>query len=294
MRWVLICGAAAFCVACGTGAPVDLLKSSAGTSAGQGTTTGTGSGSTSGGITGSSTAGSSSGSTSSATGGSTGGVGTTGAPPARCASNYFACPAGTAKAGQYLPGAAPADCGGSPGQTLPNALLMGGAVLNFSTTEVADSTDPATWAPSMSMLDLYCSGFRYVWIDVSTGWCSRSKQQAQAIVGWTGQGYSSDSLVQKWLNAGGLVLSVLEEGKTNLMLATTDDLSYWIGYYRVPYPMSIDTTQNLDGLFSVAAWPTNVIVDLSNMQVVKVLVDYDQANLQAYCDVLGITGPCSP
>jgi hypothetical protein len=181
---------------------------------------------------------------------------------------------------------APADCGASPNQYLPDVELVGGGILNFSTTETLDDVS-AFNGNSVYMHDLFCSGFRYVFIDVSARWCSHCKQEAADIPGWTGSAYRADSLYQTWLNAGGTVLSVLVEG-IDSNSATQSDLTYWIDHYHTPYPMSLDTYQTMAAFIGLAGWPENLIVDLSDMKVLTTVGGDVPTFYQTYCTVLGV------
>jgi hypothetical protein len=278
MRGALVCIVGTFCAACGAELAGGLSTTS-GTTAGQATTTGTG-GTTGGGT--------STGSSST----STGGGGTIGTAPVPCPSNQFVCPSGTAKAGQFYPGALLPDCGTVVGDTLPNLELQGGAILNFSKTEVTDDTRGG-WSSSASMLDLYCSGFRFVFIDISTIWCAKSADQASFIVGGTIGRTTPNDMYQKWLNAGGIVFSAIEQGATNGP-ASRSDLMTWIARLGVSFPIAIDSNEAMDTLVGVTGWPTNLIVDLNSMRVVWSGTGFYLAYYQTYCDILGITGPCVP
>jgi hypothetical protein len=192
-------------------------------------------------------------------------------------------------AGAVYPGAAPADCGASPGQTFPDVELSGGGILNFATTETKDDVG-AFSTNSISMHDLFCSGFKYVFIDVSARWCPHCKTEAQEIPGWTGSAYKTNSLYQTWLNAGGTVFSVLVQSNDSTS-ATESDLTYWINFYNTPYPMSLDTYQTMASFIGLAGWPENMIVDLSNMQVKVTVGGDDPTFYQTYCTILNTTCP---
>jgi hypothetical protein len=190
-------------------------------------------------------------------------------------------------AGAVYPGAAASNCGASPGQIFPDVELVGGGIMNFSTTETMDDTS-AFNGNSVFMHDLFCSGFKYVFIDVSARWCIHCKDEAAQIPGWANNAYKSDSLYQTWLNAGGTVFSVLVQSNDSSS-ATQADLTYWVDYYHTPYPMSLDTYQTMVGFIGVAGWPENMIVDLSDMSV-KVTVGGNVPTFyQTYCNILGIT-----
>jgi hypothetical protein len=220
---------------------------------------------------------------------STGGTTGTVYPPP-CPSNGFVCPSGSVKAGQVYPATSPANCGTSPGQTFPDLELMGGGVLNFNTTETMDQLPVSP--NSIHIHDLFCSGFDFVFIDVSTVWCPHCNDEANQLPGRAGSGYSSNSLVQTWLNAKGLVFSVLVQGNTSAS-ATTADLTTWINQYKVPYSMSLDQNQDLAAGLSLAGWPENIIVDLRDMHVVTTVPGADNHFYTTYCRILNIAN-CPP
>ncbi len=253
-------------------------QTSATTTSGGATTGGTGASATTSGGSQGTTGASSAGST------TTGGIVYTG----ECASNMYVCPQGSAKAGQYYPGASPANCGSSPGQTFANITLQGGGILNLSTSETEDSASNFSSTP-ISMLDLYCSGFNYVFVDVSAVWCPHCQTEASQIPGWTGSAYSSASLYQTWMNAGGTVLSLLVQSNNPADPATPTDLTTWVSTYHTPYPMSLDTGSDMPNYTGLTGWPENLILNLSNMQVVDA-VSGDQPDFyQEYCGILHIT-----
>jgi hypothetical protein len=197
-----------------------------------------------------------------------------------CASNVYQCPLGSPNAGKFYPGADPSTCGSNPGQTLSdlNLTLEGGGVMNFATTSTADSMNNFSSAP-VHMHDLFCSGFKYAFIDVSAVWCPHCQDEAAQIPGL---------YYQSWLDAKGLVFSILVQSNTSAS-ATRNDLANWIGTYNTPYPIVLDTAQASVTYFGLTGWPDNTIVDLSNMQVLYTGGGADPQYYQTYCTVLGIT-----
>jgi hypothetical protein len=210
-------------------------------------------------------------------------------PPANfmgpCASNSYQCPLGTKNAGAWYPGADPANCGSQPGQTLSDSMLVmnGGGVLNFSTTQTVDNMNDFRSGP-VYLHDLFCSGFKYGFIDISAVWCPHCQDEATQI---------PESYYGLWLAAGGTVFSVLVQDVTGMAAATKSDLSNWITTYNTPYPICLDTSQSSPGYFGLTGWPDNTIVDLSNMQVLYTGGGADPNYYQTYCYVLGVTN-CPP
>ena len=186
-------------------------------------------------------------------------------------------------AGAVYPGAFASDCGASPGQTFPDVELAGGGILNFATTQTKDDMNNFT-SGTVHMHDLFCSGFHYVFVDVSAVWCVHCNDEAAQIPNTS---YHPGSLYQSWISAGGTVFSVLVQG-TGSASANQTDLGNWINMYSTPYPMALDTYQEMVQFIGLAGWPENMIVDLTNMQV-KVTVGGDDPNFyQTYCTILGI------
>jgi hypothetical protein len=203
-----------------------------------------------------------------------------------CASNAYQCPLGTKMAGSWYPGADPANCGSAVGQTLSDSLLVmnGGGVLNFSTTQTTDNMNDFSSAP-VHLHDLFCSGFKYAFIDISAVWCPHCQDEATQIPA---------SYYQLWLNAGGTVFSVLVQDATGAAAATKSDLSNWISTYNTPYPICLDSEQSSPTYFGLTGWPDNTIVDLSKMQVLYTGGGADPNYYQTYCTVLGVTNCPAP
>jgi hypothetical protein len=202
-----------------------------------------------------------------------------------CASNAYQCPLGSPLAGQFYPGADPSNCGSNPGQTLSdlNLTLNGGGVMNFATTQTTDSMNNFISAP-VYLHDLFCSGFKYAFIDVSAVWCPHCQDEATQI---------PSLYYQSWLNAKGLVFSILVQGQTSAS-ATKDDLTGWINTFNIPYPIALDVDQASPAYFGLTGWPDNTIVDLSNMQVLYTGGGADPSYYATYCTVLGITNCPAP
>lgn len=176
----------------------------------------------------------------------------------------------------------PETWGVSVGQVFPEETLAGGAVPNFSTTAVADSTNQATWAPSFSFQELHaaaCQGFRYAFIDISAVWCPHCNDEAGTL---------PKNYVPGWLAKGGVVFSILvQNGNQSAQTAATPaDLENWLTMYGINYPMSLDTQQNMVSATSLNAWPANLIIRLKDMVVIDSVFGATDAFYQEFSNVL--------
>jgi hypothetical protein len=209
------------------------------------------------------------------TGGTTGGTATTDAGDGTnsCTPATFTC-AGTG--GLLYPGC---PYGTSRGGVFPD-FDLGGGYWNPSTTPVNDLTLPIPGGqslPDLSMAfhQLYCSGFKYAFIDISAVWCPHCNDEAAAFPGWnaTTKTYEWNAATQtgwavKWLPLGGVIFSLLEQGENPANAATPADLTTWVNKYNINYPMAIDPQENVVVGVGLEAWPANIIIDLSTMKVV--------------------------
>ncbi len=170
-----------------------------------------------------------------------------------------------------MPGRSMASESVTPSHTSPSS---GGALANFATTVALDcapndrcTTTSANFVPSFTFQDLYFQGkapptgnsFRYAFIDISGAWCPHCQQEATDLP----SGY-----VKQWLAEGGVVFSILVQDASNSAPATTGTLFSWVRQYQTNYPISIDLEENMAYDTGIKAWPGNVIVRLSDMQVI--------------------------
>ena len=162
---------------------------------------------------------------------------------------------------------------------MPDDLnLQGGGVLNFATTSTPDNINNFSTAPTY-LHDLFCSGFNYALIDISSVWCGSCQDEAAHL----------PSLYQSWLNAGGIVFSILVQSDNPAVVASEQDLATWISTYSTPYPMVLDGTQDSVRYFTGSGYPFNLIIDLSSMKVLYPGQGNDPVYFQTFCEVLGVT-----
>jgi hypothetical protein len=205
-----------------------------------------------------STGGSSGGSSSSSSGGSSGIANSCTPATFACAGAqglYPGCPYGTSRGGVFP------DFG------------LGEGYWNPATTPTNDLN--LTADQTMAFHQLYCSGFKYAFIDISAVWCPHCNDEAAAFPGWnaTSKTYEWNPATQtgwavKWLPLGGIIFSLLEQGENPANPATPADLTAWVQKYNINYPMAIDPQENVVTGVGLQGWPANIILDLSNMKVV--------------------------
>jgi hypothetical protein len=188
--------------------------------------------------------------------------------------------AGPADAGCVYP---TGDAGFEIGQVIPD-LPLGVGFINFDAGLDAREGDAGLGSAADVLLGLHCSGERYVMIDLSTVWCPLSAHLASML----------PAHVPGWLDAGGLVMTVLEQGPGESIdggwwgypAATAGDLFTWAAMHGTNYSLVNDPTQGLGHAADIPAWPSLIIVQLSTMQVVDAVYGADDAFLQEYTDVL--------
>ncbi len=101
--------------------------------------------------------------------------------------------------------------GTSRGGVFPD-FILGGGYWNPATTPTNDATLPIAAGqtlpdPTMAFHQLYCSGFKYAFIDISAVWCIHCNEEAQSLPGWNAQtkSYEWNAATQtgwavKWLD----------------------------------------------------------------------------------------------
>ncbi len=197
------------------------------------------------------------------------------------------------------------------GNTFPNVALNGGALLNLSPTAVLDctpkdacTTSSPNFTSTFTYQDLYFAGkpagqvntdvdgqnitgqgFRYAFIDISGAWCIHCQQEAKDLPGTiaiNGAGYVAD-----WLKEGGIVFSILVQQAEGAGPASQATLFSWVKQYQTNYSISIDTQENMLSTGDIKAWPGNVIVRLSDMQVIESVLGAGDSFYQDFSKHLG-------
>jgi hypothetical protein len=175
------------------------------------------------------------------------------------------------------------DAGFGLGQVIPD-LPLGIGFVNFDAGSDAREGDAGLVSAADLLLQLHCSGKRYVLIDLSTVWCPLSGSLASQL----------PAHVPGWLDAGGLVMTALEQGSQpspdgDYPAATADDLLAWIAMFKTNYSLVNDPTQGLHMAAGNLAWPSTIIVELSTMQVVDSAYGADNVFLDEYTALLAST-----
>jgi hypothetical protein len=163
----------------------------------------------------------------------------------------------------------------SPGWMLFPDVTLGVGWLNLN--GAIDSASTIGPEPDL-LLQLHCSGERYVLIDISGAWSPHS-------VGFAEQ---APSYTAGWLVEGGLVLTVLEQDATGSGApATAQTLTSWAAQFQINYSLVNDPPETLVTTLGIAAWPTLYIVRLSDMAIVYSVPGNTGAIIATFDAVLG-------
>lgn len=92
---------------------------------------------------------------------------------------------------------------------------------------------------------------------------------------WSGpDNYEADAVIPPELAAHGPCLEVIEvlmEGPTPGKAATEAHALSWVTKYNANYPVVIDPADQLQPIFTMQAFPTNILVDTTTMTILDVL-----------------------
>jgi hypothetical protein len=99
-------------------------------------------------------------------------------------------------------------------------------------------------------------------ITVSARWCGPCNLEAGEVL---------PDKYAEYKPLGGEFLLELADGTTPGEAATTNDLNKWTSKYDVNYPATIDPTEKLGVLFEADAYPANMIIKTSTMEIIDVI-----------------------
>jgi hypothetical protein len=181
-----------------------------------------------------------------------------GPPPAP---HGFACAPAADGSVRTYPSAFGPNVGMHVGQTFPDFELgqgywdMAGAV-------------PSSQMPlkTFDMHDLFCSSYKLALIHIGTRWCAHDLEE------WA----STTPQLADWASQGGVVLSVVLEGQDR-QPASPADLNYLEGEYP-GNQMVLDPETTLAAAYGLEAFPLNVVVELSRMEVIALGTGYERPN----------------
>jgi hypothetical protein len=132
----------------------------------------------------------------------------------------------------------------------------------------------ASWQPAAGEADdrLFPAGSPYgegkkkptvLAVDIASRWCGPCNEEAKCQLPEHHRVYGACG--------GGLFLQ-LQDGTTQGVAATPKDLYTWsVKYYKEDFPTAIDPEGRLGVYFAANAFPQNLIIDLTNMQIVEVI-----------------------
>lgn len=145
--------------------------------------------------------------------------------------------------------------GVTEGETLQNMTFAGYVNQAPEDGFVGDSG----YVERFSLQDIRQLGYRYLLFNVAAIWCVSCQVEAQEL----------PSDFEKWAPLGGYVVSVLKEDAF-FEPATKAHLDQWISSYSTNYTMLHDPRGEIDFVLAPAALPTNVMIDLETMKILRV------------------------
>lgn len=99
-------------------------------------------------------------------------------------------------------------------------------------------------------------------ISVSSAWCGACKKEAEMVIPVKRALYRP---------LGGEFFVQLNDGPSPGQTADPQDLLSWTTQFQVNFPATIDPGRQLDALFVLNAYPTNIILDTRTMKIVEVV-----------------------
>jgi hypothetical protein len=187
--------------------------------------------------------------------------------------------AGTSDTGCVYP---VGELGFEPGEIFPDYALGVGFINFDGRIDALRDSDAGLVSAADVLLQMHCSGARYLMIDLSTMWCPVSEELAEKLSGTYAAG---------WLAQGGLVMTVLEQGPTasgdgGFPPATGENLVRWAVQFGTNYSLVNDPTEAIDEAAGVKAWPALVIIDLSTMHVLTSVYGEGDSVFDTYSEIL--------
>jgi hypothetical protein len=122
-------------------------------------------------------------------------------------------------------------------------------------------------------------------IDIASVWCGPCNDEAGTVL---------PSKHAEYLPCGGEFLLQLADSATPGTPATPKNLFNWTKKYGVDFPGAIDPSYKLDALYTVNAFPQNLVVDTTTMKIVEVIAG---EAIPGYCgagngDICNVDSDC--
>lgn len=101
-----------------------------------------------------------------------------------------------------------------------------------------------------------------LWINISAVWCGPCQHESEEVL---------PVEHAKYAPLGGQILMLLADGGTVGKPATENNLLSWTSKYDTAWPAVIDSTYKLPSLFQSSAYPINMVIDTTTMEIEIVL-----------------------
>ncbi len=185
-----------------------------------------------------------------------------------------AFPEGTGQAPNGTKAYPPGPFGVGKGSIIANYKLIGNANAQKSTAlqdiELADFYNPSGDAKfeEGSIFEVGAPKPKVVLLGISAVWCGPCNYEADVVF---------PPLYAKYKPLGGEFFIQLADGATPGKAATSKNLLNWTTKYDVDYPMAIDPSSKLSALYEQDAFPNNIIIKTSTMEIIEIAAGAQEA-----------------
>lgn len=142
-----------------------------------------------------------------------------------------------------------------------NALKNSQALQNLELADFYNPTGDAVHEDG-SVLEVGSPKPKALLLAVSAVWCGPCNYEADEVL---------PGEYLKYKPQGGEFFVQLADGAVPGNPATTKSLFNWTSKYDVDYPMAVDPSYKLGALFEAEAYPANIIIKTSTMEIVEVI-----------------------
>ncbi len=164
--------------------------------------------------------------------------------------------------------------GAAEGDTIANMVFQG-----YWNAEPGEGLVSASGYEEVSLSRiraLRSLGYQYLLLNVSGEWCVPCQQEARILPG----------KFSAWAQRGGYVLGIIVEDK-RFRVATKETLDVWVDLFQMNYTMVHDPQAFVRDQIAPAAMPTNLMIELETMRVLRRSVGEDPSFFDFFEQTLG-------
>ena len=168
---------------------------------------------------------------------------------------------------------------GSPYPAGPYGVTVGAVIQNFGFVGFANPEDNASEKQAIELADFWNPTGEDTFpegsifgeggpkptvlvVIVSAVWCGPCQYEAAELLPEEHANYSP---------RGGQFLLVLADGPSPGSPAELSQLQAWVGKYETRFPAVVDPQYQLGSLFPSTAYPANILIDTSTMEIIEVV-----------------------